>query len=67
MDILNSQLHVQQLPGPTTAPFSAPQACILHATRYLLPAERKCCKMRARDPLLSRSDSAPGQLGISRA
>lgn len=34
---------------------------------HLLLSERKCWRMRARDPLLARSARAPGQLGIRRA
>ena len=34
---------------------------------HLLLSAQKCCRMRARDPLLARSARAPGQLGIRRA
>lgn len=65
--------RVQNLHPPPTLPPRAPRTGRLRPPRqpsprgHLLLSERKCCRMRAREPLLARSARAPGQLGIRSA
>lgn len=58
-------------PTVVVPPSSFPPSVCLPAcpavSCHPLLSERKCCSIRARDPLLARSARAPGQLGIRRA